>query len=158
MNLLKECYRLAREAGRPLPPLLIVGARWIGVPGEGAPPPDWHYLGRQPDDVLVHLYRRALALAFPSKYEGFGLPLVEAMTLGCPVVCGPVASLPEVGGDAVLLAKLEPRVFGAALERLAMDGELRADLRARGLKRARHFSWRKCARETAAVYHAALRG
>ncbi|HMO66955.1 MAG TPA: glycosyltransferase family 1 protein, partial [Verrucomicrobiota bacterium] len=108
LALLRETYKLARRAGRELPPLLIVGARWSGVAGEGAPPANWHYLGRQPDGVLIHLYRRALALAFPSKYEGFGLPVAEAMQLGCPVVCSPVASLPEVAGDAALFVPSRP--------------------------------------------------
>jgi glycosyltransferase involved in cell wall biosynthesis len=64
------------------------------VPGEGPPPRDWHYLGRQPDSILAGLYQRAAGLVFPSKYEGFGLPVAEAMGLGCPVICSPVASLP----------------------------------------------------------------
>src|SRR5579859_3409922 len=101
LALLKEVYALAESKKQFLPPLLIVGARWEGVGHEGPPPKDWHYLGRQPDEVLVYLYRHATGLVFPSKYEGFGLPVVEAMSLGCPVICSPVASLPEVGGAAV---------------------------------------------------------
>jgi glycosyltransferase involved in cell wall biosynthesis len=152
LALLRSVYRQAEESGRRLPPLMIVGARWQGVPGEGAPPRDWHYLGRQPDAVLVYLYRRALALAFPSKYEGFGLPVVEAMALGCPVVCGPVASLPEVGGEAVLLAELTVETFGKALRQVSEDGELREEMRQRGAKQAAQFTWRKCAAGTLESY------
>lgn len=155
LALLRETYALARRSGRELPPLLIVGARWSGVAGEGAPPANWHYLGRQPDGVLVHLYRRALALAFPSKYEGFGLPVAEAMQLGCPVVCSPVASLPEVAGTAALSVPLSAAAYGDALASLAGDPALRRELSVRGREQGAKFSWRRCARETIAVYRAA---
>lgn len=158
LALLRETYDLARRSGRELPPLLIVGARWSGVAGEGAPPPNWHYLGRQPDGVLVHLYRRALALAFPSKYEGFGLPVAEAMQLGCPVVCSPVASLPEVAGEAALFVPLSAAGYLDALAMLAGDPALRRELSARGQVQGAKFSWRRCARETIAVYRAACGG
>ena len=73
LRLLREVYELASGRGITLPPLVIVGARWLGVEGEGSPPPGWLYAGRQDDEVLVHLYRRALALVFPTRYEGFRL-------------------------------------------------------------------------------------
>lgn len=155
LALLREIYL---AAGEPLPPLLIVGARWEGVAHEGAPPPGWRFLGAVDDACLHALYRRARALLFPSRYEGFGLPLVEAMQLGCPVLCGPVASLPEVGGDAVGYADLNPRDFGRAMRRLQTDAVWRGELAAAGLERGRTFSWERCARETAAVYAEALRG
>ena len=157
LALLREVYALARSRGERLPPLLVVGARWQGLPGEGGPPPDWHYLGREPDETLAWLYQRALALVFPSRYEGFGLPIAEAMSLGCPVLCAPVASLPEVGGEAVSYAPLEPDRWLAAMHRLADDDAWRADLAARGLARAPRFTWRRCAEETAAVYRDVLR-
>src|SRR5262249_19828902 len=72
LALLRESYRLAKAEHKALPALVIVGARWVGVGTEGQPPEGWHYLGRQSDEVLVYLYRRALGLLFPSKYEGFG--------------------------------------------------------------------------------------
>ncbi|MBI3415077.1 MAG: glycosyltransferase family 4 protein [Verrucomicrobia bacterium] len=156
LSLLREIYAGAERTGKRLPPLMIVGARWEGVAGEGRPPADWHYLGRQPDETLIYLYRRALALVFPSKYEGFGLPVVEAMALGCPVLCGSVASLPEVGGEAALYAKLQTDEFGQAMLRLAGDETLRYEMAEKGREHVKKFNWHKCASETAAVYRQAL--
>src|SRR5215475_13738832 len=141
----------------PLPPLLIVGARWAGVGTEGSPPPGWQYLGRLPDAELVYLYRRALALVFPSKYEGFGLPVVEAMMLGCPVICSPVASLPEVGGNAALFTDLKPEDYLKAMRQVSREVSLRNELIEKGLAQAANFSWNKCAREMLEVYRATLR-
>jgi len=157
LALLKEVYALAESGNRVLPPLLIVGARWEGVGHEGSPPRGWHYLGRQPDEVLVYLYRRATGLVFPSKYEGFGLPVVEAMALGCPVICSPVASLPEVGGAAALFADMMPEAYLKAMRRVSREAGLRDDLIQRGLAQAAKFSWDKCAREVLEVYRATLR-
>jgi len=134
-----------------------VGARWAGVPGEGTPPPDWHYLGRLPDEALVYLYRRARALVFPSIYEGFGLPVAEAMSLGCPVICSRVASLPEVGGEAVVYASLVADAYLAAMERVILEPGLRECLTAAGLLQARRFTWERCASETRAVYQDLVR-
>jgi glycosyltransferase involved in cell wall biosynthesis len=155
LSLLREAYRRAEAEHKPLPPLLIVGARWAGVGTEGSPPAGWNYLGRQPDAVLVYLYRRALALLFPSKYEGFGLPVVEAMALGCPIVCSPVASLPEVGGKAVLWSDLEPRAYLEAMLHLTSNPVLRDELIRAGREQARHFTWEKCAAGVVSVYEEA---
>jgi alpha-1,3-rhamnosyl/mannosyltransferase len=152
LALLREVYLRAEAQGAVLPPLLIVGVRWAGVGTEGPPPREWHYLGRLPDAALVYLYRRALALVFPSKYEGFGLPVLEAMTLGCPVICSPVASLPEVGGQAVLYCDLTAEAYGAGLRRVAADDALRQELSAKGRQQATLFSWDRCAAETLGVY------
>ncbi len=156
LALLRQVYELALARGIRLPPLVVVGARWAGVPGEGRPPADWHYLGRQPDSVLVYLYRRALALVFPSKYEGFGLPVAEAMALGCPVVCAPVASLPEVGGAAPLYAPLEVGPWLTALAEVARDGNRRRECVEAGRLQVQKFSWLRCAEQTAAVYESAV--
>jgi glycosyltransferase involved in cell wall biosynthesis len=152
LDLLKQVYQLAQGRGTALPPLLIVGSRWEGVPGEGPPPNDWHYLGRQPDEVLVYLYHRARALLFPSKYEGFGLPVAEAMSLGCPVICSRVASLPEVGGEAALYAELTPKSYFDAIGRLLHEEGLRPSLVALGKAQSARFNWPKCGRETYEVY------
>jgi len=156
LALLKEAYALAEAERQLLPPLLIVGARWEGVGNEGAPPRDWHYLGRQPDEALVYLYRRATALVFPSKYEGFGLPVAEAMALGCPVICSPVASLPEIGGDAAMFTDMTPAAYLHAMLRLGREGGLRAELVEKGFMQAAKFSWKKCAGEVLEIYRSAL--
>lgn len=105
------------------------------------------------DERLIELYQRASLFVFPSKYEGFGLPVLEAMACGCPVISSSASSLPEVAGDAAIL--VEPSdVEGVArqMERVLTDRALRADLRGRGLARAAQFSWDRTARETVAVY------
>jgi glycosyltransferase involved in cell wall biosynthesis len=89
----------------------------------------------------------------PSLHEGFGLPALEAMACGTPVIASNQGSLPEVVGEAGLL--VEPNdveQIAAAAERLLTDAELRADLRKKGLERARTFTWERTARETLAVY------
>mgnify|MGYP000116292974 CR=1 FL=1 len=152
--LLNETYRIAKHTGVSLPPLVIVGARRPGVAAE-EPHREWIYLGRQPDEVLVYLYRAAVALLFPSRYEGFGLPVLEAMALGCPVICSPVASLPEVAGDAALFVPLEPQAYLRAARNLLSNARQRAELQAKGRCQAARFSWTKCAQATIEVYRSA---
>jgi glycosyltransferase involved in cell wall biosynthesis len=107
----------------------------------------------------VHaLYRGAVALVYPSLYEGFGLPLIEAMASGTPVLASHAASIPEVLGGAGLL--LDPRDVSAwrdAIVRIVNDETLRRDLRARGLARAATYSWQRTARLTANAYLEAAR-
>ena len=152
LALLRQSYLLAEQSGRSLPPLMVVGSRWPGTVGEGKPPAGWHYLGHQPDETLVFLYRRALGLLFPSKYEGFGLPIVEAMACGCPVICSRVTSLPEVGGEAALYAEQTPTAYLEAMIHLQTGAGVREDLIERGQKQAAFFSWERCALATADVY------
>ena len=156
LALLEEAYRLAGKEQPQLPDLVILGARWPGVAKEQAPPKGWHYLGRQSDAVLVYLYRRAVGLVFPSKYEGFGLPVAEAMALGCPVICSRVASLPEVAGEASLYASLDAESYLEAMRSLSQNSALRDLLIQKGIEQARKFSWTKCAEATAEVYRQAL--
>jgi alpha-1,3-rhamnosyl/mannosyltransferase len=156
LRLLRQAYILAESRAVSLPPLLVVGVRWEGLTPEGPAPANWHYCGYIPDDQLVFLLRRARALLYPTRYEGFGLPLLEAMAAGCPVLCGPVASLPEVGGDAALYAALEPESFLDAMVRMSRDDGLREELVRRGRMRVAGFSWARCARKTADVYREVL--
>jgi glycosyltransferase involved in cell wall biosynthesis len=108
------------------------------------PPPNVRHLGRVNDDDLAFLYGHALCLAFPSKTEGFGLPTVEAMALGCPVISSDVASLPEVCGDAALYAMPDDAASWVdAVGRIADDPILRENLSKGGRERAKTFSWKK---------------
>ena len=113
-------------------------------------------LGAVKEGALRALYRGALALVYPSLYEGFGLPILEAMAAGTPVVASNAASMPEVVGDAGLL--LDPHRstdWADAFAALALDETRRAELRARGRARAATFSWQATARQTLDVYRAA---
>ena len=116
-------------------------------------------LGYVPDEALRDLYCGAAALAFPTRYEGFGLPAIEAMACGLPVVCSNAASLPEVVADAaILVEEPTPAAFADALARLLTDPALADDLRRRGLARAAAFTWEKAARHTLDVYRRVVEG
>jgi len=112
------------------------------------------FLGRVSTEELLWLYNTAEALVAPSIYEGFGLPPLEAMACGTPVIVSNVSSLPEVVGDAgILIDPTCPEELAVAMERILSDSELRASLIEKGLKRAALFSWDKAAQETLALYH-----
>jgi glycosyltransferase involved in cell wall biosynthesis len=108
--------------------------------------------GFVPEEDKVALLSGALALAYPSRYEGFGLPVLEAMACGAPVLTSNVSALPEVVGDAALLVDPdEPASIAEGLDRLARDADLRGRLRAAGLARASSWSWDVTARRTLEV-------
>ncbi len=114
-------------------------------------------LGYVDDDELPHIYGGAKAFLFPSKYEGFGLPPLEAMASGVPVIASNRASIPEVVGDAGLL--LEPddaAEWTNAIVNLLKDEEQEQQMINRGLARAREFTWRRCAEQTISAYEYAL--
>ncbi len=113
--------------------------------------------GYVPDDDLPAIYSAAQVFAFPSLYEGFGLPVLEAMDCGTPVVCSNASSLPEVAGQAALtIDPRRPRELAQALQRVLEDAALRAELRGKGLGQAARFSWERAARETLRVYESVL--
>ncbi len=115
------------------------------------------FFDHPPEADLVAFYNAADVFVFPSLHEGFGMPPLEAMACGAPVVCSGAASLPEVVGDAALT--VDPTAVEAlaeAMQRVLSDAGLRGDLRRRGLERAAGFSWERCARETVQVYHRVL--
>ncbi len=115
--------------------------------------------GYVPESDLPALYSGALCFIYPSFFEGFGLPPLEAMKCGAPVIVGNATSLPEVVGDAAL--KVDPFDVSAiawAMDQLIKDAELRQELRDKGLARARLFDWKETARQTLAVYEQVHRG
>lgn len=112
-----------------------------------------------PEDELPLWYNVANAFVYPSLYEGFGLPPLEAMACGTPVIVSNTSSLPEVVGDAALLVDpYSPDAWAAALSKVCNNGHLRDNLATRGPERAQTFSWTRMARETIQVYRAVLAG
>jgi alpha-1,3-rhamnosyl/mannosyltransferase len=143
----KNLTRLAAAVGRLGVELRVVGARGWGrveLPGSV------RWLGEVPDEELAALYRGARCLAYPSLYEGFGIPVLEALACGCPVVTSAGGACEEVaGGAAVLVDALDERSIAEGIERVD------SSLRARGLERAAGFSWRRAAKDTVDVYREA---
>ena len=118
----------------------------------GPDSPAVRFTGYIADADLPALLSGALAFVFPSLYEGFGMPLLEAMACGTPVLASSTSALPEIAGDAALL--IDPEDIAAiadGMARLASNAVLRADLRARGLARVAQFTWKRCAEATLAV-------
>jgi glycosyltransferase involved in cell wall biosynthesis len=114
--------------------------------------------GYVPDADLPLLYNAADVFAYPSLYEGFGLPVLEAMACGTPVITSNLSSLPEVAGDAALLVNpYSVEEMSDALVQVLTNGALKTSLRERGLARAGTFSWERTARQTVEVYHLAGR-
>jgi len=156
-------YRLLRERRGDAPPLALVGdAGWRldeAATFGAAPGTMVRRLGFVPDEDLMALYAACDAFVYPSFYEGFGLPVAEALALGAPVVTSNVSSLPEVTGDAALL--VDPRSveeIAAALTRILEDRALADRLRAEGPRRAARFTYEACARHTMEVYREAIDG
>ena len=159
----RKNYARLIEAMRALPEhhLVIAGGRgWLEGPIYAAAAAPGlrgrvHFIGFVADDDLPALYSAAEAFAFPSLYEGFGLPILEAMACGTPVVAANTSSLPEVAGDAAEL--IDPTDTGAladALRRVLSDAARRETLRQRGFAQARRFSWQAAARQLRAIYQA----
>jgi glycosyltransferase involved in cell wall biosynthesis len=159
---LLDAYALLSKAGS-APPLAIVGgasgdsfdlasAIRSRTLGEKVRP-----LGRVPDELLARLYSQAALLAFPSLYEGFGLPVVEAMAAGTPVVTSDASSLPEIAGDAALLVDpTDATALSEAMRRLLEDGELRMELIRRGRAWVERFSLKNHGDQLLALYRRVL--
>ena len=134
--------------------LVVVGR---DIEGQARDRPDVEVLGHMDRDRLVELMSGAEALLFPSHYEGFGFPPLEAMSLGVPTVVSDRGSLPEVVGDASLVVDIDRRgSLAGAIHQLRTDEGLVAELRSRGDARWRMFTWEDCARRTLQVYRGLL--
>lgn len=157
--MLARAYRRLRELDAQAPPLVLAGeTTWLAEPllaeierlGIGA-----HVLrpGYVPEEELALWYAAATVFVYPSRYEGFGLPVIEAMAAGTPVIAADAASLPEVAGDAArLVAPDDEERWAVAMAELLSAPALRAELAQRGLARAAQYSWQRCAEQTHAVY------
>jgi glycosyltransferase involved in cell wall biosynthesis len=160
--LLDGWERLRRDAPDALLPLLVAGPDgWkqheLAARLAALAPAGVRRLGRLPLAELRELVQAATAFVYPSLYEGFGLPVAEAMACGVPVVIAAASSLPEVAGDAGLAVHPDDHEeLAAVLHRLATEPLLAAELGRRGVERARLFSWDEAARRLAGVFRAAL--
>ena len=153
----KNVAVLAKVAGElPAPIALLAGrgaARRFGFPASTVD------LGELPEEDLPRFYGGAAALLFPSRYEGFGFPAIEAMACGCPVIAARAGALPEVVREAGLLVDPDDVTgWREAALRVLRDDALRRDLAERGRERASLFTWDDCARRTLAVYRRVLPG
>jgi glycosyltransferase involved in cell wall biosynthesis len=138
--------------------LVLVGPKGWGDAGiEGADGSSTvRIAGRVSDEELRGLYASCACFVYPSLYEGFGLPILEAMASGAPVITSNVSSMPEIAGDAALYVDpTDVDAIAAAMLRLSQDEELRRQLIAAGYENVKRFSWEKAARETLAVLEAA---
>ena len=109
------------------------------------------------DALLAGLYRQSAAFVYPSLYEGFGIPPLEAMSYDCPVICSNTSSIPEVVGDAAcLFDPTDVDAMRAAIELVVGSPKYRSDLVKRGRERIQHFSWDRTAKETVEVYRELL--
>jgi glycosyltransferase involved in cell wall biosynthesis len=158
MRIIEAFHRFKRETGSPAQ-LVFTGERtWAAdeadrlIAGYGLSD-DVVILGKSPVEELPQLYSGAEALVYPSLWEGFGLPIVEGMAAGLPVITSNNSSMAEVGGDAVeLVDPLRVEDIAEAMAAIAGDPAHRETLRERGLARARIFDWRRTAEQTLAVY------
>ncbi len=158
-RLIRTYARLRREQPDFAPQLVIVGRKlWLAesIFAEVSRQPwasDVILTGYVSDDDLPALYRTASAFVYPSLFEGFGLPPLEAMACGTPVITSNISSLPEVAGSAALLIDpLNEQELAAALQRILNDQPLRARLRAEGVRQAAKFTWRDAAEKTLQLY------
>ncbi len=159
LPMLLRAYRKATEAVPDLPKLVIAGELgWKNDEFETLLADPWlrervQLAGYISDEDLLRHIQGAIALVYPSRYEGFGLPVVEAMACGTPVITSACSSLPEVGGNAVLY--VDPGDEAALCNQLLKirEPEVRAELSRLGIAQAARFSWEETARQTLALYH-----
>ena len=170
VRLVDAFSRLTSHVSRPTSyvqrPTLIIAGRW----DKRYPDPrQWagalgiddavRFLGAVPEAELHALYIGATLFVFPSLYEGFGLPVLEAMACGVPVICSNTSSLPEVAGEAAIMVNaLDTDELAAAMERVLGDQALQEEMSRKGMMRVGRFSWERTARETLRVYERLSQG
>lgn len=167
LKTLIEAYRIFRERWREHEKIRLVVAGMKGwlyedtmrcirdMPSEMAP----ILTGYVEDHDLPNLYSAAKMAVVPSFYEGFGLPCLEAMASGTPLICSNTSSLPEVVGEAaIMVSPDDPEEMAEAMTTVATNPELAEELIRKGIKRAKEFTWRRCAEETYRVYESAMAG
>lgn len=138
-------------------PLILAWNPPVEIRSKYASNSNIHFIGRVSEKQLRDLYRGALALVYPSLYEGFGLPALEAMACGCPVIASNTTSLPEVGGHAVLYVDPEnTESISHEMKVLEESASLQSSLREKGFKQLEKFSWEKTAQATLDVYRQSL--
>jgi glycosyltransferase involved in cell wall biosynthesis len=161
LNLLRAyaAFRGLNRSNGKLPLLVLAGRKgWmygqaLALAKELAISEHLRFLGFVPRSDLAALYNGAVALVYPSLYEGFGLPVLEAMACGAPVVTSSASSLPDVAGDAAICTPpKDVEALTEALGRVWSSGDLRGELRRKGFARAKNFTWAKTAEMTLAVY------
>jgi glycosyltransferase involved in cell wall biosynthesis len=154
LRTLVESYRQYRKQVSEPVALALAGPERDVFESEGIPHVNGvQLLGFVPEPQLTWLYRNAMGFVFPSLYEGFGLPILEAMSAGTPVVASNRGAMAEVAGDAALLVNPEHQEsIVDALQQLTMDRELRDQLKTEGSSRAAEFTWERTAEETMRVY------
>jgi len=157
VTLLDAYVQLKNDLGASCPPLVIVGRKGWNCDDiliymaelEGAV----RFPGYVSDEELIALYQMGMCLVFPSLYEGFGLPVLEAMAAGCPVITSTTSALPEVAGNAALLVDpLNAQEIATAMQRVLQEEDLRRRMVHDGQRRAASFSWQETARMTREVY------
>ena len=139
--------------------LIVVGGKWrdVDLPGKYASDKNIRFLTNIPEEDLIAIYNMAEIFVFPSFYEGFGIPVLEGMACGVPVITSNVSSMPEVGGDAA--AYFDPydeNDMAARIGKVLDDKALRKTMIDRGLQKVKEYSWEKCAEETLQVYKEVL--
>lgn len=158
---LLQAYRdLISKLGHNCPSLVFVGAQIEDSYGSHANAHERKifFLGAIHDETLFCLYKHALALVYPSLYEGFGLPILEAMSVGTPVITSNCSAMSEVAGNAAILVDpLDVGQLSAAMMRIVEDGPGRKRLRQLGIRRSHDFSWRQTAQQTLSLYSEILK-
>lgn len=140
--------------------LIVIGGKWrnTDLPGKYASDKNIRFLTNIPEEDLIAIYNMAEVFVFPSFYEGFGIPVLEGMACGVPVVTSNVSSMPEVGGEAAIyFDPFNEEDMAVKIDKVLQDETLRKTMIAKGLERVKEYSWEKCAAETLRVYREVIK-